>query len=159
MPETNETHVLCAVRGQPTSRSTVAYAIELALEAEASLTFLLVIATGSLTKATPLKAPWRVVMNQLESIGEFAMTLLEDWAAKEGLTQVNSLMRRGQPAETIRQAVAELQPDIVVLGQPVPNEPRAIFTPEAFEAFVDTLQDQIEAEIVVVETPLTDLPA
>jgi nucleotide-binding universal stress UspA family protein len=158
MSEPNETHILCAVRGQPTSRSTVEHAIELALEVEASLTFLLVIATEPLTKATPLKAPLRVVLNQLESIGEFAMALLEDRAAHEGLDNVQSIVRRGKPVDTIRQAVADIQPDIIVLGQPVPDEPRAIFTPAEFDRFVEALQEDVEAEIVVVETPVADLP-
>ena len=151
-------HILCAVRGQSTSRTTVEHAIELALETEAELNFLLVISTKALSKAGPLKAPLRTILQQLDSIGEFAMSLLEDRARNRGVEQVGYIVQRGKPIETIRSTISDLQPTIVVLGEPVPDEPRAIFSPGQFDEFVSSLRQDSKADIVVVETPVEDLP-
>ena len=150
--------ILCAVRGQPASRSTVQRAINLSLENDAELTFLLVLTTTQLSRAAPLRAPLRAVYQQLESLGEFSMALLQDRAEHRGLEEVTTLVRRGTPGEVIHEVVKELAPDILVMGEPVPDEPRAIFKPEEFRDFVNALGDSSQAEIVVVETPSADLP-
>ena len=151
--------ILCAVRGQPASRSTAQRAIDLSLEKDAELTFLLVIATAVLTRAAPLKAPLRVVYQQLESMGEFSLALLQDRAQRQGVEKAATLTRRGMPGEVILEVVKELSPDILVLGEPVADEPRAIFKPEEFQDFVKNLGEAGQVEIVVVETPGADLPA
>ena len=158
MTQTTKQSILCAVRGQSTSRTTVEHAIELALDSEGELTFMLVLSTEALARAGPLKAPLRAILKQLDSIGEFAMSLLEDRARNRGVEDVGFVVKRGKPAETIRNTITELQPAIVVLGEPVADEPRAIFSPNQFEHFVTELRQDTEAEIVVVETPVEDLP-
>lgn len=145
--------ILCAVRGRPGSQSTADRATELAVEQDASLTFLLVIDAQFMSRASHSMSPLRIVYDQLEAMGDFAMGMLADRARARGAGLVDYVIRRGRIAEEILGAVDELRPDTLVLGRPVEPSDQARFGQQEFDHFVGELEGSSKVRIEVVEAP------
>lgn len=151
MTDKGAKRILCAVRGQPRSRSTADLAADLARQDDAELTYLLVIDAQFMSKTGPTMAPLRAVYEQLDAMGDFAMTMLADRARRRGVEQVDYIIRRGQVPQEIRTAVKELRPDTLVLGRPVQPLRHARFGPEEFDHFVQQLARETNIHIQVEE--------
>lgn len=143
-------HIVCAIRGRPTHWNTVEHAIDLALDHEARLTFLLVLQADFLGSATPALRPLSVVYDQLRDVGEFSMLALCDQAKSKGIDQVNYVIRMGEVRKNLLEYASETHADVLVLGKPMPDEPRSIFGKGEFESFVERLGRIGDIEVVVV---------
>ncbi len=141
-------HIICAVRGQPESRGTVTTAIELALEHNARLTFLLVLNFEFLSKAAPTLSPIKIAYRQLDELGEFSLQLLCDWATNKGVKSTDYIIRKGNIPEQLRLSAIETDADVMVLGRPIRSPGRNIFTPAQFDKFVADLEQDANLQIV-----------
>ncbi len=145
-PET----IVCAVRGQPASRHTVTRAIDLALEHNARLIFVLVVAAEFMGQVAPAMVPLRAVFEQLWDLGEFTMLILCDRAERRGVKKVEWAIRKGDIREQIVDYVREIHPDMLVMGRPLPGVSRSVFTPEEFDEFVCQIEEEVGVEVVQV---------
>jgi nucleotide-binding universal stress UspA family protein len=148
-------HILCAVLGKPTSRTTVTKAIDLALEHGARLTFAHVINVDFLASATPSMTPLRSVYNQLRELGEFSMLILCDRAQRRGVTNVDHVIREGQILPQLSLLIQEMQPDVFVVGKPKAGA--SISSPLSWpdiEAFLTDLEANQSIQVVAVEIQL-----
>jgi nucleotide-binding universal stress UspA family protein len=143
-------HILCAVRGQPESRATVTRAIDLALEYEARLTFLLVIDIQFLAQAAPTMTPLQLVYRQMEDLGEFSMLILCDRAQRRGVTQADYIIRKGNIPKKLLETAASSGADLMVLGSPMRDTGRNIFTPEEFAELIQKIEQVAKIEVVQV---------
>ena len=153
---TNEIrHILCAVLGKPTSRTTVTKAIDLASENNARLTFIHVIDAEFLASATPVMTSLSTVYNQLRELGEFSMLILCDRANRRCVENVDYIIREGQILPQLRRAISELQPDIFVMGRPFGggSAPKSI-PPEEIENFIKDVEKNLGITVVSVEIQL-----
>ncbi len=148
--------VLCAVRGQPGSRSTADRAAALAIELDAQLTYLLVIEAQFLSRAGPSLPPLRIVYEQLEAMGDFAMTILAERALRRGVPSVDYIIRKGKVPQEIRAVIDELQPGVLVMGRPVEPIQQARFNIEELDRFIQQLADETDLRIEVEETSDVD---
>ena len=110
-------HILCAVRGVPKSRETVAIAIDLAVEHNARLTFSHVTSADFLVSATTMVSLQRT-LKHLRDLSEFTMLVLVDRAHRRGVQKVDYIIRDGQILRELRSLIDELKPDMLVIGRP-----------------------------------------
>jgi nucleotide-binding universal stress UspA family protein len=151
-PDQKIQHIFCAVLGKPTSRKTVTKAIDLALEHNARLTFFHVINAEFLAAATPTMTPLRSIYNQLREMGEFSMLILCDRAQRRGVENVDYIIREGQILPQIQLAIRELQPDILVVGNPTqPESQKPAITVQEIEDFFSTLEEDSNIQVIPVE--------
>lgn len=144
-------HVLCAVRGRPESRETATRAIDLALEHEADLTFIHVMDAEFLGRATPTLSPLKMVYEQLEQMGEFAMQILCDRATRRGVEQVAYILEKGNVPKRLREIVRDLDADALVIGRSVRGPGKSVFTPDQFDAFIAKIEEEVGLEVIQVE--------
>jgi nucleotide-binding universal stress UspA family protein len=145
-------HIICAVRGRPTSRKTVTRAIDLALEHEAKLTFIHVVNAEFLGQAAPTMSPLRMVFRRLKEMGEFAMLILVDRAERRGVEQVDYRIREGNIPVQLLALAEELDGDILVIGRPLMEPGKAVFAQEEFERFVQQLETEKGMRIIQIDT-------
>lgn len=152
MKPNGPSRILCAVRGTPGSRATADRATKLAVEVEGQLTFLLVIDAQFMSRAGHSMSPLRIVYDQLDAMGDFAMAILIERAQSRGASSVDYIIRRGRIPDEIRAAVMELRPDYLVLGRPVQPTEHARFGQQEFDRFVEQLETETDAQIEIEPT-------
>ncbi len=143
--------ILCAVRGRPESRETATRAIDLAIEQQAKLTFIHVIDAEFLGPATPTLSPLRMVYQQLEQMGDFAMLILCDRAKRRGVEEVDYILERGNVPKRLRKIIQESDADALVIGRPIPGPGKSVFTPEQFDAFIAQIEVEDGLDVIQVE--------
>ena len=146
---TTPKHIICAVRGHPTSRSTISRAIDLALETGARLTFLHVVTVEFVEHATI--GPLSVVYNELREMSEFMMMLLVDRAQRRGVVLTDYVVREGDVRKQLRDFVFETEAQILVMGMPSKLLGRSIFDQENLQTFVAELETIAHVQVVLVE--------
>ena len=142
MSNHNRRDILCSVRGGPESRATVQRAIELALESAAGLTFFHIVDAEFLGQSTPIPAPLSVVYQELVETGKFLMEILADRARRQGVNEVDYVVREGNIRKQLQRMAIESGAEILVLGQPIHGSSRNVFNPAEFQNFVATLEQK-----------------
>jgi len=148
MVETKPQHIICAVRGGPESRETVTYAVDLALESGAALTFLRIMDAEFLEHATV--GPLSVVYSELQEMGQFAMLILCDRAQRRGVSQVDCVVREGNIRKQLRQFAIETHAEVLVMGRPTRSPGRNVFKPAEIDAFAADLEREANLRIQLV---------
>lgn len=130
-------HVVCAVRGGIASQETVNSAIELALKAEAKLTFVHVIDPNCLDcgEISASSAAYREYVEKAES----ALCARCAQARERGVTQAEFLLREGDIRNELRRLAVETDAELLILGEPQPDSDQNMFAPEEFHRFVAEL--------------------
>lgn len=144
-------HILCAVRGRPESRETATRAIDLALEHQARLTFIHVIDAEFLGQATPTLSPLKMVYEQLEQMGKFAMQILCDRAIRRGVEQVAYILEKGNVPKRLREIIQDSVADALIIGRPVEGPGKSVFTPDQFDAFITRIKNEEGLDMILVE--------
>ena len=147
MTEQQPTHIVCAVRGRPESRRTVTYAIDLALEKGARLTFLHILDAEFLKKAPAGRLS--TVYKELTGLGEFMMLILEDRARRRGVEQVDHVFREGHIKKQLRKYALETHADILVIGAPLVGQRGSVFTQKELEKFTDEMCEIARLEVIL----------
>lgn len=159
MPESSQPRILCAVRGRPESRSTVARAIDLALSTtDARLTFFMVMDLEFLAQATPTMSPPRVVYRRLLEMGQFTLMILCDRAKNRGVKDVDYIVRSGNVREELQKLIDETKIQVLVLGRPVGRPASDVFSPQEFESFTAQLEEEAGLQVVKVDSDPDDHP-
>jgi nucleotide-binding universal stress UspA family protein len=151
MGNTTPKHILCAVRARPRSRETVTRAIDLALESGARLTFAYVVDAEFQAHATI--GPLSIVYRELVEMSQFVMLILCDRAQRRGVEQVDYIVREGNVRKQLRQLVAKVQPDVLVIGSPAAGPVRPAFKPAEFDALVAELEQLGHMRVVLAPPP------
>lgn len=148
MTPKNITQILCAVRGGPESRETVTYAIDLALETGARLTFFHALDAEFLNYATI--GPLSVVYQELVEMGEFTMLILVDRARRRGVEEVNYVVWEGNIRKQLRRAAIETRAEVMVIGRPTRSPSRNVFKPDEMEEFTAELAEEGGLQLILV---------
>ena len=136
--------IICATRGGEASRSTEDYAIQLAKEQGAELTFLYIVETSFMNR---MAAPVVVdVEAQIERMGDFLLAAVRERAAKEGV-RARVVHRHGPVREEIKNCILEEGADTVVLGRPRGEE--AIFAETGVSPFAEELERETGAQVIL----------
>jgi nucleotide-binding universal stress UspA family protein len=148
MTTQNITQILCAVRGGPESRETVTYAIDLALESGARLTFFHALDAEFLNYATI--GPLSIVYQELVEMGKFTMLILVDRARRRGVEEVNYVVWEGNIRKQLRRAAIETRAEVMVIGRPTRSPSRNVFKPEEMEGFAAELSEEGGLRLILV---------
>jgi nucleotide-binding universal stress UspA family protein len=140
--------IVCAVRGGPASKPTIARAISLAQETGYPLYFLYVVNLDFLTRTTSTRV--HTISEQMSQMGEFILLTAQDTAARQGVT-AEGVIRHGNVGEEIIELCHEIAADYVVLGWPEIEHENTVFTHELLRQFVDQAEDQTGAQVVLPE--------
>ena len=150
-------HIICAVRGVPKSRETATRAIDLALENKARLTFVHVTNLEFLGSATPIMTPIGSVQKQLQDLSKFTMMVLCDRASRRGVQEVDYIVRMGQLYQHLWQVLSEIQPDMLVIGQPIGRPAdSASLIPDELSSFIEDIEQNLKIQVIPVEIEITD---
>ena len=149
MTEKRPKTILCAVRGGPETRDTVTYAIELALEMGAGLTFFHAVDAEFLNHATI--GPLSVVYREMVEMGQFIMLILCDRAERRGVSEVNCIVREGNVRNLIRQAAIDTHAELMVMGRPIRSPGSNVFKTGEIAEFATSLE--VEGELRLVFPP------
>jgi nucleotide-binding universal stress UspA family protein len=141
-------HILCAVRGGPESRETVTYAIDLALQHDARLTFFRAMDAEFLNHATV--GPLSVIYRELREVARFAMLILCDRANRRGVTEVDYVVREGDVRAQLRLRAAEACGELLVMGHPTRSPGSNVFKAAELKAFVAELEQAGNLRVIVV---------
>ena len=140
--------VLCAVRGGPESRETVTYAIDLALETGARLTFFHALDAEFLNHATI--GPLSVVYQELVEMGKFTMLILVDRAQRRGVAEVNYAVWEGNIRKQLHQAAIETKAEVMVMGRPTRSQTQNVFKFDEMESFAAELEKEGHLRLILV---------
>ena len=150
MPDSKSNLIVCAVRGQPTSRATVTRAIDLALEDQARLIFLHITNIDFLKMAGPILSSTQTVYKQLRDLAEFTMLILCDRAQRRGVKEIDAVIREGNIKDQLYQFLVEVSPTLLVIGEPRPDHGVPVFAGVELDDFLQMikLELNLDAEIV-----------
>lgn len=145
-------HIICAVRGGPESQETANSAMDLALKAEAKLTFFHVVDPGCLDCGDIARssAAYREYLEKAES----AMLTLRRQARQRGVTHVDLILREGDTRQELRQQAVETDAELLILGHPRPDSERSVFSEEEFHGFLAELDFGGDLHTIQVGSPL-----
>ena len=144
----NLTQILCAVRGGPESHETVTYAIDLALETGARLTFFHALDAEFLNYATI--GPLSVVYQELVEMGKFTMLILCDRAERRGVAEVNYVVWEGNIRNKLKQAAIETHAEVMVIGRPTRSPTQNVFKFDEMENFATELEKEGGVRLLLV---------
>jgi nucleotide-binding universal stress UspA family protein len=140
--------IVCAIRGGPASKPTIARAIDLAQETGQTLHFLYVVNLDFLTHTTSSRV--HTISEQMGQMGGFILLMAQDAAASRGVA-AEAVIRHGDVGEEIIDLCHELEASYVVLGWPKVEQEDAVFTQELLRQFIERTEEQTGAKVVLPE--------
>ncbi|MGD8633017.1 MAG: universal stress protein [Anaerolineales bacterium] len=140
--------IVCAIRGGPTSKPTIARAIALAKETDLVLYFLYIVNLDFLAYTESSRV--RVIKEELHEMGDFIVLAAQEKAENKGV-DAQGAVRDGTVSEGIIEFSKEIEADYVVLGSPQAEYEENVFTRERFESFVSMVEEQSGAQVVLSE--------
>jgi nucleotide-binding universal stress UspA family protein len=150
---TSETiqHIICAVRGGAESQETASSAMDLALKAEARLTFFHVVDPSCLDcdDIARSSAAYREYVEKAES----AMHALSTQARERGVAHVAFVLREGDTRQKLRHLAVETDAELLVFGHPSPDSERSVFSPDEFHQFLAELDFGGDLRTIQVRLP------
>lgn len=147
--QTQIKQILCAVRGGPESRETVTYAVDLALDTGAKLTFFHTTDAEFLGKAA-IGRTLGGIYNELHEMSKFAMLILVDRAQRRGVETVDYIIRKGNVRKQLTTIAIETHAEVMVVGRPTRSPSSNTFKAGEMETFAEELAKEGELKIVVV---------
>jgi nucleotide-binding universal stress UspA family protein len=138
--------IVCAIRGGPSSRATIARAVALAQETNQPLWFLYVVDLSFLARTSTSRV--RTIREQMEQMGE---SILQAAQARADVQDVkaSAAVRHGDVGDEIVSLCRELQADYLVLGQPDGEPENNVFTRARLEQFRQRMEEETGSKLVL----------
>ncbi len=140
--------IICAIRGGPASRNTIARAISLAKETGEPLFFLYVVNLDFMASSSSSRV--QTISEEMRQMGEFILLMAQSRAAEKGV-EARPVIREGEVEEQIVKVAQEVGADYVVLGRPASAEAGNVFSLEKISGLADKIRKETGAEVVFAE--------
>jgi len=140
--------IVCAVRGGPDSRDTIARAIAQAQATGLPLYFLYVVNLDFLSHTSSSRV--HTISQEMHQMGEFILLAAQAKAEAQGV-QAEGVVRHGNVGEEIVKLCHELNVDYLVLGRPKVQEEESVFTQELLRKFIEDTEEQTGAQVLLPE--------
>ena len=137
--------ILCAIRGGPSSRPTIATSIQLAQETGEIIYFLYVVNLDFLTHSSSSKT--NHISQELHDMGEFILLSAQEQATKAN-AQAEGVIRDGRVVEEIISYCEEKSPMYVILGQPDEEGEDNLLSHERLQTFADRIKEACQAQVI-----------
>jgi len=138
--------ILCAIRGGPSSRPTIATSIKLAQETGETIYFLYVVNLDFLTHSSSSKT--NHISQELHDMGEFILLSAQEQASKAG-AQAEGVICEGQVVEEIIAYCEDQNPLYVILGQPEKEGEDNLLSLERLQTFADRIKKACQAPVIL----------
>ena len=138
--------ILCAIRGGPSSQSTITTSIQLARDTGETIYFLYVVNLDFLSRSTSSKT--NHISQEMEEMGEFILLGAQEQATEKNVSS-EGVIRDGQVADEIISYCEELDPSYVVLGRPQEEQEDNLLSNERLKAFTDRITDICQASVIL----------
>ncbi len=140
--------IVCAIRGGPGSKPTIARAIELAQETGYGLHLLYVVNLDFMTHTGTSRV--RRLSQDLHQMGEFILLTAMAQAEAAGVA-ADSQVRHGSVIEEIEGMVRDLNAEYLVLGVPSADPDKREFDLERLQGFADQVREDTGVEVVLAD--------
>jgi nucleotide-binding universal stress UspA family protein len=140
--------IVCAVRGGPESRSTIAKAIALAQSNNLPLHFLYVVNIDFLDHT--IQSRVRIITQEMQQMGEFILLTARAAAKAKGIEAMGDV-RHGVVTREINHLCHEIQADYLVIGRPKFHLEDSLFTEKLLSEFIQRVEEQTGARVVLPE--------
>jgi nucleotide-binding universal stress UspA family protein len=141
--------IVCAVRGGPESRSTIAKAIALAQANHLPLHFLYVVNIDFLEHT--IQSRVHTITQEMQQMGEFILLTAQATAKAQGIESKGDV-RHGVVTKEINRLCHEIQAEYLVIGRPKFHLEDSLFTKELLAEFIERIEEQTVAKVVIPET-------
>ena len=138
--------IVCAVRGGPASRPTIARAISLAQETGLPLRFLYIVNLDFLTHTASSRI--QTISEEMAEMGEFILLAAQDVAQQAGVT-ADGVVRHGSVKEELVGFCQEVEADYLVLGRPQTEQEQNVFTLVMMAQFMQEIEGLTGAEVLL----------
>ena len=137
--------ILCAIRGGPSSRPTIATSIQLAQETGEIIYFLYVVNLDFLTHSSSSKT--NNISQEIHDMGEFILLSAQEQAS-QAHTEAEGVIREGQVVEEIISFCEEQNPLYVILGRPEEEGEDNLLSIERLQTFADRIEEVCHAQVI-----------
>ncbi len=137
--------ILCAIRGGPSSRPTIATSIQLSQETSEVIYFLYVVNLDFLTHSSSSKT--NNISQEIHDMGEFILLSAQEQASEAG-AQAEGVIREGRVVEEIISYCEEQNPQYVILGRPEEEGEDNLLSIERLQTFVDRINEVCQAQVI-----------
>ena len=140
--------IVCAIRGGPASKPTIARSISLAREHSLPIHFLYVVNLDFLSHTSSSRV--HTITQEMEQMGEFILLTARATALKQDV-EAEGVVRHGNVGEEIINLCNEMEANYLVLGRPRAQEESGAFTIDQLAEFAKTIEAQTSAQVVFSE--------
>jgi nucleotide-binding universal stress UspA family protein len=140
--------IVCAVRGGPASKPTIAKAIALARETGLPLYFLYVVNLDFLSQTPTSRV--HTISQEMHQMGEFILLMAQETSARQGIS-AEGMVRHGSVTEEVIGLCQDLETNYLVLGKPQVEREDTVFTQDLLREFIARTEDQTGATVVFPE--------
>lgn len=137
--------ILCAIRGGPSSRPTIATSIQLSQETDETIYFLYVVNLDFLTHSSSSKT--NNISQELHDMGEFILLSAQEQAAEAG-AHAEGVIREGRVVDEIISYCEEQSPIYVILGRPEEEGEDNLLSIERLQIFADRIKEVCQAQVI-----------
>jgi len=146
--------ILCAIRGGPSSRPTIATSIQLAQDTGEVIYFLYVVNLDFLTHSSSSKT--NNISQEIHDMGEFILLSAQEQAAKANV-RAEGVIREGHVVEEIISYCEEQNPLYVILGRPEEEGEDNLLSFERLQTFAERIKEVCQAQVIF--STENDIPA
>ena len=141
--------IVCAIRGGPDSRPTIAEAIYFAKENHLPIYFLYVVDLNFLTQTSSTRL--HTITKEMDQMGEFILLTAQSKAEGEGVS-ASGIVRHGKVSDQIIVLCHEVEANYVFLGRPRAHKGEAnVFTHDRLNRFAKNIEDETGAKVIFAE--------
>ena len=140
--------IVCAIRGGPASRPTIAKSIQLALETGLPLYFLYVVNLEFLSRTSSSRV--NRLSKEMHAMGDFILLTAQAQAESQGI-KADGIVRHGNVGDEIIALCKERKTDFVVLGKPKGQQDENVFTHDQISKFGQRIERESGAKIVLAD--------
>jgi hypothetical protein len=138
--------IICAIRGGPSSKPTIATSIQLSQETGETIHFVYVVNLDFLTHSTSSKTEH--ISQEMREMGEFILLSAQEQAAEKNVPSLG-IIRHGQVIDEIISYCQEQDPRFVILGRPQEEQEDNLLSNERLAAFSDRLAEVCQASVIL----------
>lgn len=140
--------IVCAIRGGPDSKATIAQAITLAQKTDLLLHFLYVVNLDFLSRVGSSRV--HTISEEMHQMGKFILLTAQATATVQGVT-AQGVVRHGNVGDEIIGLCRELDADYVILGQPQVQGKENVFTKNLLKEFRERIERETGAKVILTE--------
>ena len=140
--------ILCAIRGGPGSKPTIARAIGLAKETDLPLHFLYVVNLDFLAHSASSRV--KIISQEMHQMGEFILLAASAQASEKGI-QAEGHVRHGTIRSEVIALCQELEASYLVLGLPSDDQEHRFFDLERLRKFAADIAGETGVQVVLPE--------